>query len=159
MDGVITTSALEMGIDVGGLDLCILVGYPGTIINTWQRGGRVGRAGRSSAIVLLAGYDALDQYFLNNPDDFFRRGCEQAVLDPANTEVLKRHLPCAAAETPLRQDEEWTQIPAVASALQELEEAGVLFKSNEDGAWRSYKRRPHRGGGPPRRGAVVSHFS
>ncbi|MFH0825147.1 MAG: DEAD/DEAH box helicase, partial [Pseudomonadota bacterium] len=67
MDGVISTSALEMGIDVGGLDLCVLVGYPGTIINTWQRGGRVGRAGRPSAIVLVTGNDALDQYFLRNP--------------------------------------------------------------------------------------------
>ncbi|MEJ2717901.1 MAG: DEAD/DEAH box helicase [Deltaproteobacteria bacterium] len=101
MDGVISTSALEMGIDVGGLDLCVLVGYPGTIINTWQRGGRVGRAGRPSAIVLIAGYDALDQYFLKNPHDFFGRSCEDAILDPVNEEVLKRHLPCAAAETPI----------------------------------------------------------
>ena len=70
LDGVISTSALEMGIDVGGLDLCILVGYPGTIVNTWQRGGRVGRQGRQSAIVMVAGQDALDQYFIRNPSDF-----------------------------------------------------------------------------------------
>ncbi len=111
MDGVISTSALEMGINVGGLDLCILVGYPGTIINTWQRGGRVGRSGRPSAVVLIAGYDALDQYFLRNPQDFFGRSCEEAILDPFNREVLKRHIPCAAAEAPIRPNEEWALAP------------------------------------------------
>jgi DEAD/DEAH box helicase domain-containing protein len=62
--GVISTSALEMGIDIGYLDICLLVGYPGTIINTWQRGGRVGRSGRESLVILLAKPDALDQYFM-----------------------------------------------------------------------------------------------
>jgi len=65
--GVICTSALEMGIDIGYLDVCILVGYPGTIINTWQRGGRVGRSGRDSLIALIANQDALDQYFMQHP--------------------------------------------------------------------------------------------
>ncbi|UCH06310.1 MAG: DEAD/DEAH box helicase, partial [Deltaproteobacteria bacterium] len=69
--GVISTSALEMGIDIGYLDVCILVGYPGTIINTWQRGGRVGRSGRESLIVLIANQDALDQYFIKHPSSFF----------------------------------------------------------------------------------------
>lgn len=68
--GVVTTSALEMGIDIGGLDLCILVGYPGSQINTWQRGGRVGRAGRDSAVVLVGGPDALDQWVLSHPAEF-----------------------------------------------------------------------------------------
>jgi DEAD/DEAH box helicase domain-containing protein len=144
MDGVISTSALEMGIDVGGLDLCILVGYPGTIINTWQRGGRVGRAGRSSAIVLIAGNDALDQYFLKNPHDFFRRGCEDAVVDPLNREVLKRHLPCAAAETPLQQHEEFVASPDVQEVLQDLEQSGALYKVEEDGSWHSSRKRPQR---------------
>lgn len=144
MDGVISTSALEMGIDVGGLDLCILVGYPGTIINTWQRGGRVGRAGRSSAIVMIAGNDALDQYFLKNPHDFFRRGCEDAVVDPLNREVLKRHLPCAAAETPLQAHEEFITSPDVQEVLQDLEESGALYRVEEDGSWHSSRKRPQR---------------
>lgn len=144
MDGVISTSALEMGIDVGGLDLCILVGYPGTIINTWQRGGRVGRAGRASAIVMIAGNDALDQYFLRNPHDFFGRNCEEAVLDPLNEEVLKRHLPCAAAEVPLSAHEDWLQPPEVQNALGELEEAGALYRNQRSDTWHSTSRRPHR---------------
>lgn len=144
MDGVISTSALEMGIDVGGLDLCLLVGYPGTIINTWQRGGRVGRAGRPSAVVMLAGNDALDQYFLRNPRDFFERSCEEAILDPFNSEVLKRHLPCAAAETPIFQAEEWTRQPEIQTALEELEQDGALYRGKDD-SWRSATRRPHRG--------------
>ncbi len=144
MDGVISTSALEMGIDVGGLDLCLLVGYPGTIINTWQRGGRVGRAGRPSAIVMLAGNDALDQYFLRNPRDFFERSCEEAILDPFNCEVLKRHLPCAAAETPIFPEEEWSRRPQIRAALEELEQDGALYRG-QDGSWHSSSRRPHRG--------------
>ncbi len=98
---VISTSALEMGIDIGGLDLCILVGYPGTVMNTWQRGGRAGRSGRESAIILLPQYDALDQYIVHHPQIFLDSGYEIAVTDPLNEEILKAHIPCAAAELPL----------------------------------------------------------
>lgn len=144
MDGVISTSALEMGIDVGGLDLCILVGYPGTIINTWQRGGRVGRAGRPSAIILIPGNDALDQYFLRNPKDLFERNCEEAILDPLNKEVLKRHIPCAASETPIFPEEGWVTPTEVQEVLHELDEAGVIYKPRSNGPWHSSQRRPHR---------------
>jgi DEAD/DEAH box helicase domain-containing protein len=144
MDGVISTSALEMGIDVGGLDLCLLVGYPGTIINTWQRGGRVGRSGRSSCIVLIAGHDALDQYFLNNPQDFFTRNCEEAILDPFNAEVLRKHLPCAAAETPLDPDEDWIKIPEVSSVVGDLEREGKLYRTKVNGHLHCGTTRPQR---------------
>ncbi len=144
MDGVISTSALEMGIDVGGLDLCILVGYPGTIVNTWQRGGRVGRAGRPSAIVMIPGADALDQYFLRNPKDLFERNCEEAILDPLNTEVLKKHIPCAASEVPIAPEEEWTQQSEIREVLQELEENGAIYRPLKDGPWCSSSKRPHR---------------
>ncbi len=143
MDGVISTSALEMGIDVGGLDLCLLVGYPGTIINTWQRGGRVGRSGRPSAVLLIAGHDALDQYFLKHPSDFFDRPCEQAVLDPFNEEVLKRHILCAAAETPILESEPWVQNDTVQTVIKGLQEADALVYSERDGSYRSRSRRPH----------------
>ena len=102
MRGVISTSALEMGIDIGGLDVCILVGYPGTMVTTWQRAGRVGRQGRDSLIVLVAQADALDQYFIKYPEEFFGRPMETAVVDPDNPFVVKAHLPCAAQELPLK---------------------------------------------------------
>jgi DEAD/DEAH box helicase domain-containing protein len=144
LDGVVSTSALEMGIDVGGLDLCILVGYPGTIVSTWQRGGRVGRAGRPSAVVLIAGQDALDQYFVHNPEDFFKRNCEEAILDPQNPEVLKKHIPCAASETEIHPDEAWALEEPTASIIRDLEENELLYKAH-DGCFHSTRRRPHRG--------------
>jgi DEAD/DEAH box helicase domain-containing protein len=106
LDGVISTSALEMGIDVGGLDACILVGYPGSMMATWQRSGRVGRDGRESITVMVAMPDALDQYFLDHPEQFLERPCERLVVDPGNQPVARGHLVCAAAEMPLepRQD-------------------------------------------------------
>lgn len=79
---VVSTSALEMGIDIGELDLCILVGYPGTVMATWQRAGRVGRKGRNSAVVLIGHEDALDQYMMNNPEAFFAMEPETAVINP-----------------------------------------------------------------------------
>ena len=78
---VVSTSALELGIDIGNLDLCILVGYPGTIMSTWQRAGRVGRDGSHSALVLIAHEDALDQYFMNHPDVFFDMPPETALIN------------------------------------------------------------------------------
>lgn len=101
LDGVISTSALEMGIDIGGLDACILVGYPGSMMATWQRSGRVGRDGRESITVMVAMPDALDQYFLDHPEQFLERPCERLVVDPANRQVARGHLLCAAAEMPL----------------------------------------------------------
>lgn len=142
--GVVSTSALEMGIDVGGLDACLLVGYPGTIMSTWQRGGRVGRGDRESLIVLVAQADALDQYFMRHPDDFFRRGFERAVLDPTNGPILRAHLPCAAAELPLRDDDPAFSPEALAEHLEGLGQAGELVKAVSDGSWHAVRRRPHR---------------
>ncbi|HHD11915.1 MAG TPA: DEAD/DEAH box helicase, partial [Deltaproteobacteria bacterium] len=71
LEGVITTSALELGVDIGGLDVCVLTGYPGTISATWQRSGRAGRSGRTSLTVLIALEDALDKYFMRHPEEFF----------------------------------------------------------------------------------------
>jgi DEAD/DEAH box helicase domain-containing protein len=101
IDGVISTSALEMGIDVGGLDACILVGYPGSMMATWQRSGRVGRAGKESITALVALPDALDQYLLDHPREFLGRPCERLIVDPENDPVSRAHLVCAASEMPL----------------------------------------------------------
>ncbi|MFQ5736495.1 MAG: DEAD/DEAH box helicase, partial [Thermodesulfobacteriota bacterium] len=105
LSGVISTSALELGVDIGGLDVCVLAGYPGTISSTWQRSGRAGRSGRDSLIVMVAQPDALDQYFMHNPEDFFRRTAEAAVLDNENHPILKAHLMCAVAEAAMKESD------------------------------------------------------
>jgi DEAD/DEAH box helicase domain-containing protein len=141
--GVISTSALEMGIDVGGLDVCLLVGYPGSQVSTWQRSGRVGRKG-AAAIALIAQPDALDQYLISHPEVFFSRGYEHAVLDPHNREIAGAHLPCAAAEVPLRAGERWLEADETRANIAALEESGDLLRSDSGAEWFSARRRPHR---------------
>lgn len=141
---VISTSALELGIDIGSLDLCILVGYPGTVMSTMQRGGRVGRAQQNSAVALIAGEDALDQYFMRHPQDFFERPPEYAVLNPNNPVILKRHLECAGAELSLRASEPWLTEPEVQKAVTELEMEGLLLRDAEGTTIVSSRKRPHR---------------
>jgi DEAD/DEAH box helicase domain-containing protein len=143
LEGVIATSALEMGIDVGGLDVCILVGYPGSQVATWQRSGRVGRTG-DAAIALVAQPDALDQYLVTHPRVFLERGFEHAVLDPYNAEIAAAHLPCAAAEVPLRRGEAWLEDPRARANVEALEESGDLLRSESGGEWFAARRRPHR---------------
>ncbi len=142
--GVVSTSALELGIDIGGLDVCVLVGYPGSIINTWQRAGRVGRAGRESLIILIASKDALDQYFMKHPVQFFGRGVEDAVVDPANKYILKNHLTCAAREFPLTIHEPEYQHLDWKSVVDELVQEGALLQSAEGDAWFAARKQPHR---------------
>lgn len=142
--GVVSTSALEMGIDIGYLDICLLVGYPGTIINAWQRGGRVGRAGRESLVILVAKPDALDQYFMRYPNDFFDRPYEAAILDPHNSHVVQAHLPCAAAESPLTLKDSQFWPKDLSQHLEKLEMDGSLARVAEgEPAWYSTKRNPH----------------
>jgi len=105
LSAVLSTSALELGIDIGGLDACVLVGYPGSLISSWQRIGRVGRQRRDGLIVLVALPDALDQYVIHHPDLFFGGQFENAVLDPANPLIAGRHLVCAASEQPVERAE------------------------------------------------------
>lgn len=144
LGAVITTSALELGIDIGSLDVCILVGYPGTVMATLQRGGRVGRSGQESAVLLVAGEDALDQYFIHNPDAFFAREAECAIVNPDNEVIVRRHLECAAAELPLRADEAWLRSPGGAAALTELSREGLLLQSGDGKEWLAARKRPQR---------------
>jgi len=141
--GVISTSALEMGIDVGALDVCILVGYPGSQVALWQRGGRVGRQ-REAAIALVAQPDALDQYLVRHPALLVDPRFEHAVVDPGNAELLAAHLPCAAAESPLRADEAWLGEAPVRQAVVRLEAEGALLTSETGREWFAARRRPHR---------------
>jgi DEAD/DEAH box helicase domain-containing protein len=141
---VITTSALELGIDIGDLDLCLLVGYPGSVISTWQRGGRVGRSGQESALILIAGKDALDQYFMHNPQDFIDREPESAVVNPFNLHIMTPHLECAAAELTLRADEPLFDMENFPQALASLEKEGRLLKSVDGNEFYARRKAPHR---------------
>ncbi|MEO6628850.1 MAG: DEAD/DEAH box helicase [Aquihabitans sp.] len=108
LGGVVATSALELGIDVGGLDAVVLNGFPGTIASLWQQAGRAGREHQASLAVLVAGDDQLDHYFLRHPQEVFSRPPEPAVVNPANPYVLDPHLACAAYEQPIgHRDERW----------------------------------------------------
>ncbi|ACN15976.1 ATP-dependent DEAD/DEAH box helicase family protein [Desulforapulum autotrophicum HRM2] len=141
---VVTTSALELGIDIGNLDLCILVGYPGTIMSTWQRAGRVGRDGSDAAMILVAHEDALDHFFVNHPAMLFDLPPEQAVINPFNPVIMERHLECAAADLRLDRDERFLDDPAIQIALGRLEADVRLLKSRDGRFWYSARQNPHR---------------
>lgn len=140
---VVSTSALELGIDIGGLDVCILVGYPGSIMATLQRSGRVGRAGREAATFLIGHEDALDQYFMHHPEEFFALAPERAVINPDNPVIAARHLQCAAAEASLHGDDplavENTRL------VLELVRSGELLQGRDGQEFFSKARQPHRG--------------
>jgi DEAD/DEAH box helicase domain-containing protein len=103
--GVAATEALELGIDVAGLDAVLLAGYPGTAASFWQRLGRAGRTGGASVGMLVAGDDPLDQYLVHHPDELVGRAPEDAIVDPTNPYLLAPHLRCAANEVPIDDDE------------------------------------------------------
>ena len=103
--GVVATSALELGIDIGDLDVCVLAGYPGTIASTWQRAGRAGRRLGDAAAVLVAGPGPLDQYIARHPETVLDRSPEHARIDPDNLLILLEHVRCATFELPFTADE------------------------------------------------------
>ncbi|MEI7592411.1 MAG: DEAD/DEAH box helicase [Actinomycetes bacterium] len=106
--GVIATTALELGIDVGGLDACVVNGFPGTIASMWQQAGRAGRSTQESVVIVVAGDDQIDQWYMTHPDQVFTRMPEPAVTNLANPFILFPHLACAAYELPLGySDDQW----------------------------------------------------
>jgi DEAD/DEAH box helicase domain-containing protein len=141
---VVSTSALELGIDIGGLDVCILAGYPGSVMSTWQRAGRVGRAGRPSLLALIAGEDALDQYFMRHPEDFFDRPPEAAVINPANPVIMARHLECACAERPVSLAEPYAREEPVRAMIAEMLGDSRLFLDASGELVFTARKRPHR---------------
>ncbi|MFC7243475.1 DEAD/DEAH box helicase [Catellatospora aurea] len=151
LTGLATTNALELGIDVTGLDAVLLAGYPGTRAAVWQRAGRAGRAGRDGLCVLVARDDPLDTYLVHHPQALFGKSVEATVFDPANPYVLAPHLCTAAAEQPLT-EADLPLFGADAALLDELVAAGALRRRPTGWYW-THPQRPEidlRGtGGPP----------
>ena len=134
--GVVATNALELGIDVGSLDVALLCGYPGTIASTWQRAGRAGRRQGTSAAVLVASSAPLDQFMVQNPEYFFGRSPEHGYVNPDNLFILLNHLKCAAFELPLRDDEKFGALD-LRRLCQHLEETGFLHHTQDGWHWLS----------------------
>jgi len=132
--GVVATNALELGIDIGSLDVAVLAGYPGTIASTWQRAGRAGRRQGTSAAVLVASSAPLDQFIVQNPEYFFGRSPEHGYVNPDNLLILLNHLKCAAFELPLREDEKFGSLD-LKHLCQHLEEVGFLHHASDGWHW------------------------
>ena len=118
--GVVSTNALELGIDVGGIDAVISATFPGTVASLWQQWGRAGRGAQPSLAVFIAGMDALDQFFMNHPDQLLERDVEAAILDFQNPQIFAGHLAAAAFEAPLEPDDERFFGPGMAAAAVRL---------------------------------------
>ena len=135
--GVVSTNALELGIDVGSLDVALLCGYPGSIASTWQQLGRAGRRGRPSACVLVARSTPLDQHVIQNPEFFLGASPEHARCDPDNLLVVAEHLKCAAFELPFREGEAYGALGAEGTRelLEVFAEEGIVLKEGEVWHW------------------------
>jgi DEAD/DEAH box helicase domain-containing protein len=132
--GVVTTSAMELGIDVGSLDAVVMAGYPGTIAATWQRAGRAGRRSGSSCAVLVASSAPLDQFIVRHPDYFFSNTPEHGFIQPDNLEILINHLKCAAFELPIAPTDKFGSVD-VQDLCARLAEAGYLHRGGENYHW------------------------
>ncbi|MCE5311827.1 MAG: DEAD/DEAH box helicase [Nitrospiraceae bacterium] len=144
LSGVISTSALELGVDIGGLDACILCGYPGSVSSTWQRAGRVGRQGQESLVLMVALNDALDHYIAAHPDVFFDKPHEACICDPDNPEIQKRHLICAADEVHISSSESVYCTESASEMIAELEAETLLKRTKNKKVLYSKERMPHR---------------
>ena len=134
---VVSTNALELGIDIGALDVCVMAGYPGTIAATWQRAGRAGRRSSRSAAVLVGSSAPLDQFVVRNPSYFFDAPPEHALINPDNLHILVDHVKCAAFELPFTTSEQYGRHD-VQEVLGVLEEGGLVHRAEGgegDGHW------------------------
>ncbi|HMI53172.1 MAG TPA: DEAD/DEAH box helicase [Candidatus Saccharimonadales bacterium] len=132
--GVVSTSALELGIDIGSLDTVVMAGYPGTIAATWQRAGRAGRRNGSSCAVMVASSSPLDQFIVRNPDYFFGSSPEHAYIQPDNLEILINHLKCAAFELPISPNDRMGDVDLF-DLCARLAEAGYLHRAGDNYHW------------------------
>ncbi|WP_238603943.1 DEAD/DEAH box helicase [Amycolatopsis sp. Poz14] len=141
--GVATTNALELGVDIAGLDAVVLAGYPGTLASFWQQSGRAGRSGDEALVVFVARDDPLDTYLVHHPAALLERPVETAVLDPTNPYVLGPQLACAVAELPLTEPElETFGGEAARAVLADLAEEKLLRRRSSGWYWTS-RDRPH----------------
>ena len=132
--GVVSTNALELGIDIGALDVCVMAGYPGTIASTWQRAGRAGRRAGRSAAVMVASSAPLDQFIVRNPDYFFGASPEHALINPDNLHILLDHVKCAAFELPFGAAEQYGTLN-VQDVLTILAEEGYVHQAEGQWSW------------------------
>lgn len=132
IQAVVSTNALELGIDIGSLDAVVMAGYPGTVASTLQRAGRSGRRNKTSIAVMVASSAPLDQYIVEHPDYFFNQPPERAHINADNLEIALNHLKCAAFELPIRDDETFGP-HATGPLCGFLQEQGLLHPSA--GAW------------------------
>lgn len=130
---VVSTNALELGIDIGGLDACVMTGYPGTIASAWQQIGRAGRTSESSVAVVVASSSPLDQYVITHPDYMFEASPESGLINPNNLHILLSQIKCAAFELPFHEGERFGNSDSTESFLEYLREAGLLHKV--EGSW------------------------
>ncbi|WP_342463279.1 DEAD/DEAH box helicase [Ureibacillus sp. FSL K6-8385] len=133
---VVSTNALELGVDIGQLQACIMTGYPGNIASAWQQAGRAGRRQDSALIIYVANSSALDQYIVNHPDYLLGNSPEEALINPENILILMSHLKCASFELPFSTDDTYGEFE-VQELLEYLQEEGVLVKTNAHYYWMS----------------------
>ncbi len=121
VSGIVSTNALELGVDIGALDVCVMAGYPGTIAATWQRAGRAGRRSTRSAAIMVASSAPIDQFIVQHPAYFFEASPEHALINPDNLQILLDHIKCAAFELPFSPDEQFgsEDLQAVLGLLRE----------------------------------------
>ncbi len=134
--GIVATNALELGIDIGGLEACIMCGYPGSISSTWQQAGRAGRKQSISAAILVASSSPIDQYIINNPDYFFGKSPENGLINPNNLVILLSHIKCAAFELPFTDGEKFG-VETTQEILAYMEESRILRHVGNRWYWMS----------------------
>ena len=126
IDAVVSTNALELGIDIGALDACILCGYPGTIASAWQQAGRAGRRKGTSIVFFVASSAAIDQYIVSRPGYFLHQSPENALLNPDNLYILLSHFKCAAYELPFEDGDTFGNVSSTGELLDYLEEEHIV---------------------------------
>jgi DEAD/DEAH box helicase domain-containing protein len=142
LQAVISTSAFELGIDIGGVDCTILAGYPGSLMSLWQRAGRSGRRGEDSLVIMIAGFDALDQYYVRHPEKLYQAEFENVVIDINNETVNTAHVRCAAFEQPIEETEPY--FVKHRSVIEKMTAESSIFKDEENSRYFTLMKYPYR---------------